>query len=208
MTSSGLPCLVEAATRREDAIVESLAARAKVQAVHEGKVVSRLVAREKTRGSTRIGLVAPFGMPLPPVVEYKSEVSSQACQVVLPFPGCCPSVEADKQFTLSDEEDFWGIIAQREASAGERRRAALAASMLTSDTNERPPTDSTSEHDMKEEEGNRDKSTIGGVVPVEEKHGMEQDVVEGPSEADVEAQLEAELEDRLEMDGVEEVVVL
>jgi hypothetical protein len=37
---------------------------------------------------------------------------------------------------------------------------------------------------------------------------MEQDVVEGPSEADVEAQLEAELEDRLEMDGVEEVVVL
>lgn len=79
VTMSGLPCLIEAACRREAAIEEAEAARAKVEARKEasngGEKVSRILAREKTRTSGRLGLVLPFGMPFPPVLEWKSEVS-------------------------------------------------------------------------------------------------------------------------------------
>jgi hypothetical protein len=71
LTASGLPILVEAASRREESIAEATASRDKVAAGRVG----RLIAREKTRASTRLGLVSPFGMPFPAPVEWKSEVS-------------------------------------------------------------------------------------------------------------------------------------
>lgn len=78
-TVSGLPCLIEAAARREAAIEEAEAARAKVEArmiaSQGGEKVSRIRAREKTRTSGRLGTVLPFGLPFPPVLEWKSEVS-------------------------------------------------------------------------------------------------------------------------------------
>ncbi|WOO82162.1 uncharacterized protein LOC62_04G005664 [Vanrija pseudolonga] len=109
-TASGLPCLIEAAQRREKAIEEAIAANAKVEAAAkakiEGKVLpGRLIARKKTRESTRITQATPFGLPMPASLDTKSE------------------------FSLSDEEDFWAIIAAREAQATEaRRKASTAAS--------------------------------------------------------------------------------
>jgi len=82
VTISGLPVLVEAASRRQSALAETDASREKVAAPRPG----RLIAHEKTRSSSRLGLVAPFGMPLPPVVEYKSEVRRASC----------PDVKADE----------------------------------------------------------------------------------------------------------------
>lgn len=79
MTASGLPCLIEAANKRELAAEESLAAQARVQArkegLKEGKKVSRFIAREKTRTSGRLGLGMPFGLPFPAILEQRSEVS-------------------------------------------------------------------------------------------------------------------------------------
>jgi len=70
LTISGQPVLVEAASRRESAVVETDASRHKIAIASP----SRYIAREKTRSSSSLGMVAPFGMPLPSVVEYKSEV--------------------------------------------------------------------------------------------------------------------------------------
>ncbi|KAL1412568.1 hypothetical protein Q8F55_000315 [Vanrija albida] len=107
-TASGLPCLIEAAQRREKAIEEAIAANAKVEAAakakSEGRVLpGRLIARKKTRESTRITLATPFGLPMPASLETKSE------------------------FSISDEEEFWPIIAAREAAATEARRKASTA---------------------------------------------------------------------------------
>lgn len=90
-TQSGLPCLVEAASRRESAIDEITssrlrAAQQRAEAV-VGKRNSRLIAREKTRGSERLGLVLPFGVAVPGVVEYKSEVGR--------FARCWGEIKAD-----------------------------------------------------------------------------------------------------------------
>jgi hypothetical protein len=79
LTPSGLPCLIEAANRREAALEESLAAKARVEArsegLKDGKKVSRFLAREKTRTSGRMGVVLPFGMPFPAELEQKYDVS-------------------------------------------------------------------------------------------------------------------------------------
>ena len=79
LTPSGLPCLIEAANRREAALEESLAAKARVEArkeeLKDGKRVSRFLAREKTRTSGRMGVVLPFGMPFPAELEQKYDVS-------------------------------------------------------------------------------------------------------------------------------------
>ncbi|WVQ77516.1 hypothetical protein IAR50_007202 [Cryptococcus sp. DSM 104548] len=97
LTASGMPVLVEAASRRELAIREQEESKSKLEAPREG----RLIKYEKTRISRRLDLVSPFGMPVPGVVEYKSE------------------------FTLTDEEDFWPIIAEREENANRHRRQSL-----------------------------------------------------------------------------------
>lgn len=70
LTGSRQAVLVEAASRRESASAETDASREKV--ITPGS--NRTSSRDKTRTSSRLGLVAPFGMPLPPVVEFKSEV--------------------------------------------------------------------------------------------------------------------------------------
>lgn len=70
-TASGLPCLIEAASRRESALQEAEASKARAAEPRKG----RLISREKTRMSTRLGVVSPFGLPIPGVVEYKYEVS-------------------------------------------------------------------------------------------------------------------------------------
>ncbi|ODO03565.1 hypothetical protein L198_02413 [Cryptococcus wingfieldii CBS 7118] len=97
LTASGMPVLVEAASRRELAIKEQEESKSRSGAPREG----RLIKYEKTRISRRLDLVSPFGMPVPGVVEYKSE------------------------FTLTDEEDFWPIIAEREEKANQHRRQSL-----------------------------------------------------------------------------------
>jgi hypothetical protein len=77
-TASGLPCLIEAAKKREEAIAEALAQQAKILArkegLKEGKKVSRFIAREKTRTSGRLGLGLPFGLPFPAILEVRAEV--------------------------------------------------------------------------------------------------------------------------------------
>jgi len=79
MTASGLPCLIDAANRRESEAEEALAAQARVQArqegLKEGKKVSRFIAREKTRTSGRLGLGSPFGLPFPAILEQRADVS-------------------------------------------------------------------------------------------------------------------------------------
>ncbi|OWZ78774.1 hypothetical protein C365_02413 [Cryptococcus neoformans Bt85] len=97
LTASGLPCLIEAASRRESALQEAKASKARAAEPRKG----RLISWEKTRTSTRLGVVSPFGLPIPGVVEYKYE------------------------FTLTEEEDFWPIIAEREATANRHRRESL-----------------------------------------------------------------------------------
>ncbi|ORY34604.1 hypothetical protein BCR39DRAFT_513576 [Naematelia encephala] len=94
LTISGLPCLVEAASRRQDAQTERTLSAA-------GKRSGRPLVREKTRTSGRLGTIAPFGLPVPPVVEWKSE------------------------FTLTDEPDFWPVIAERQEQANAQRRQSL-----------------------------------------------------------------------------------
>ncbi|KAK4689888.1 hypothetical protein P7C73_g248, partial [Tremellales sp. Uapishka_1] len=102
LTQSGLPCLIEAASRRQSAIEEADAARQKIElAKKSGTPTSKFIPREKTRESTRLSKILPFGMGLPPIVEWKSE------------------------FSISDEEDFWGIIAEREELKGRLRRQSL-----------------------------------------------------------------------------------
>lgn len=71
LTASGLPCLIEAASRRESALKEAEASKARAAEPRKG----RLINREKTRMSKRLGVVSPFGLPIPGVVEYKYEVS-------------------------------------------------------------------------------------------------------------------------------------
>lgn len=71
LTASGLPCLIEAASRRESALQEAKASKARAAEPRKG----RLISWEKTRTSTRLGVVSPFGLPIPGVVEYKYEVS-------------------------------------------------------------------------------------------------------------------------------------
>lgn len=95
--ASGLPYLVEAASRRETSIEETLTSQARVA---QGRT-NRFIAREKTRASSRLGLVHPFGMPFPANVEWKSE------------------------FAITDIEDFWSIIAAREAGRDRARRESL-----------------------------------------------------------------------------------
>ncbi|WVO15000.1 hypothetical protein L204_102643 [Cryptococcus depauperatus] len=97
VTLSGTPCLLEAASRRESALEE--AEKCKALLSKNGK--GRLMKYEKTRTSERLGAVNPFGMPLPGTIEYKSE------------------------FTLTDEEEFWPIIAKREEDANNQRRTSL-----------------------------------------------------------------------------------
>ncbi|CAD6571536.1 MAG: hypothetical protein TREMPRED_000308 [Tremellales sp. Tagirdzhanova-0007] len=94
LTQSGQPILVEAAARRESALAESDDGHIEV-ATHRS---SRLVAPAKVRMSSRLEAVIPFGMPIPSVVDLKYE------------------------FTLSDKEEFWAIIADREERANEIRR--------------------------------------------------------------------------------------
>ncbi|KAK8849781.1 hypothetical protein IAR55_005117 [Kwoniella newhampshirensis] len=97
VASTGVPCLIEAATRRELVQGESVISKQRSEISRIGK----LIVREKTRASRRLEEVHPFGLPVPSVVESKSE------------------------FTLSDEEDFWPIIAGREENANRERRASL-----------------------------------------------------------------------------------
>ncbi|WWD20411.1 hypothetical protein CI109_104887 [Kwoniella shandongensis] len=97
ITSTAVPCLIEAAARRETSQDETAISKQRAESPRNG----RLIAREKTRASRRLEVVHPFGLPVPSVVEYKSE------------------------FTLSDEEDFWPIIAGREENANRERRASL-----------------------------------------------------------------------------------
>lgn len=56
---------------------------------------------ERTRSSERLVSSLPFGMPYPSTVEVKED------------------------FSITNEEDFWGIIADRESRANELRRASL-----------------------------------------------------------------------------------
>lgn len=70
-TLSGLPVLLEAASRREASEAETIESKARFAAGRIG----RLLVREKTRASGRLGLVSPFGMGMPVAVEWKSEVS-------------------------------------------------------------------------------------------------------------------------------------
>ncbi|RSH81250.1 uncharacterized protein EHS24_008687 [Apiotrichum porosum] len=116
-TPSGVPCLIEAAQKRESAILEALAAKAKVDAAAPRAPGSRRprIAREKTRESSRLSSATPFGMPIPPPVENKTE------------------------FSLSDEEEFWPIIAAREAHATALRLAMQGApgGVASSATNSR-----------------------------------------------------------------------
>ena len=86
LAPSGIPCLLEAATRREVALEETTAAHAKVEAAAKasndnGHKASRFIAREKTRTSGRLDIVQPFGMPFPPVLEFKSEVSGKIVEL-------------------------------------------------------------------------------------------------------------------------------
>ncbi|WVQ84445.1 hypothetical protein IAT38_006597 [Cryptococcus sp. DSM 104549] len=98
MTLSGLPCLVEAASRRETSLED--AALANVRSADRTRK-GRSAPLEKTRASRRLEMTSPFGLPVPGVVECKSE------------------------FTLTDEEEFWPIIAGREEHANQERRASL-----------------------------------------------------------------------------------
>lgn len=128
-----MPCLVEAAQKRESAILEALAAKAKVDAAAPRAPGSRRprIAREKTRESSRLSSATPFGMPIPPPVENKTEVSLPAFNVFS---------KLTMQFSLSDEEEFWPIIAAREAHATALRLAmqggpgGVASSAATSRT--------------------------------------------------------------------------
>lgn len=76
-TLSGQPCLLEAANRRLSAQVETDLSKLRVAQQKSGEVPKkgRLVAREKTRVSRRLMEgVKGFGMGVPGVVEWKSEV--------------------------------------------------------------------------------------------------------------------------------------
>lgn len=109
-SASGLPYLLEAASRRETSIEETLSSQARVA---QGRT-NRFIAREKTRASSRLGLVHPFGMPFPANVEWKSE------------------------FAITDVEDFWGVIAAREANRDRARRESLGIPLEPQEPPERP----------------------------------------------------------------------
>lgn len=60
-----------------------------------------------------MGLVHPFGMPFPANVEWKSE------------------------FAITDVEDFWGVIAAREANRDRARRESLGIPLEPHESPER-----------------------------------------------------------------------
>ncbi|OCF34352.1 hypothetical protein I316_03866 [Kwoniella heveanensis BCC8398] len=94
-----VPCLIEAASRRERSLKANgqipPGARPAAESPRDEK--TPLPSREKSRVIRKSDMVNPFGMPVPSVLESKSE------------------------FTIAEKEDFWPIIAQREDLARRQR---------------------------------------------------------------------------------------
>ncbi|WVF68374.1 hypothetical protein IAT40_003139 [Kwoniella sp. CBS 6097] len=94
-----VPYLIEAASRREKSLDTSLTTRSLPDPISNGKLA--LPSREKPRVIRPMPDISnPFGMPVPSVLESKSE------------------------FTLMEKEDFWPIIAQREDLAKRQRQTS------------------------------------------------------------------------------------
>lgn len=92
------------------------------------KATARPPPKERTRSSDRLVSALPFGLPCPPVVEVKED------------------------FSITNDEDFWGIIAGREAQATEERRASLSQIHLSGSTRVEDEQDGGVDSDEDEEE--------------------------------------------------------
>ncbi|OCF40680.1 hypothetical protein I317_05529 [Kwoniella heveanensis CBS 569] len=112
-----VPCLIEAASRRERSLKANgqIPPGARLAAESPRDEKTPLPSREKSRVIRKSDMVNPFGMPVPSVLESKSE------------------------FTIAEKEDFWPIIAQREDLARRQRGVQPHVPNSNGNMQTRPP---------------------------------------------------------------------